>query len=328
MHPSAPTTEYPKRLRKLLLTPEREVAVELALLRDNGEVRPPTRLAAGVLGPLVQHDGSWEPGLAGAVTARKRHHCCDVPCHTACRWLPSMHSACSMATWPTLLGRQPLPHSPPTRTPLYPTMPHCLQVATFNAYRVQHDNSRGPYKGGLRFHPQVDLDDVRRCGALIGCGPTHVRYELAGMWLAWGSFHPGPNMRTHVCALSLQFDRTAAAAEWMLLPAARPTVPHTNMGRRPQLRTPVPDSFFQQSRLRGALEPDCVKLLALTSTPSKWHVLDRCSPFGRMTTGNVLIAVPLSPLSLASLMTWKTAVMDIPFGGAKASFVLALRQLC
>ena len=30
--------EYPKRLRKLLLTPEREVAVELALLRDNGEV--------------------------------------------------------------------------------------------------------------------------------------------------------------------------------------------------------------------------------------------------------------------------------------------------
>lgn len=114
----------------------------------------------------------------------------------------------------------------------------------------------------------------------------------------------------------------------MLLPAARLTVPHTNMGRRPQLRTPVPDSFVQQSRLRGALEPDCVKLLALTSTPSKWHVLDRCSPFGRMTTGNVLIAVPLSPLSLASLMTWKTAVMDIPFGGAKASFVLALRQLC
>ena len=34
--------EYPKRLRKLLLTPEREVAVELALLRDNGEVRDGT----------------------------------------------------------------------------------------------------------------------------------------------------------------------------------------------------------------------------------------------------------------------------------------------
>lgn len=36
------------------------------------------------------------------------------------------------------------------------------EVGLFNAFRVQHDNSRGPYKGGLRFHPQVDLDDVRR----------------------------------------------------------------------------------------------------------------------------------------------------------------------
>lgn len=37
------------------------------------------------------------------------------------------------------------------------------EVEVFNAYRVQHNNSRGPFKGGLRFHPQVDLDDVRRC---------------------------------------------------------------------------------------------------------------------------------------------------------------------
>ena len=69
--------EYPDRLQKLLLTPEREVCVELAILRDNGE------------------------------------------------------------------------------------------VATFQAYRVQHDNSRGPYKGGLRYHPAVDLDDVRSLASLM-----------------------------------------------------------------------------------------------------------------------------------------------------------------
>lgn len=39
--------------------------------------------------------------------------------------------------------------------PTHPPHPCFRQVATFNAYRVQHDNSRGPYKGGLRFHPQV-----------------------------------------------------------------------------------------------------------------------------------------------------------------------------
>ena len=28
----------------------------------------------------------------------------------------------------------------------------------FMGYRVQHDHSRGPFKGGLRFHPEVDLE--------------------------------------------------------------------------------------------------------------------------------------------------------------------------
>jgi len=31
----------------------------------------------------------------------------------------------------------------------------------FEGYRVQHSNLRGPYKGGIRFHPQADIDEVR-----------------------------------------------------------------------------------------------------------------------------------------------------------------------
>jgi glutamate dehydrogenase (NAD(P)+) len=31
----------------------------------------------------------------------------------------------------------------------------------FHGYRVQHDRSRGPFKGGLRFHPDVDMDECR-----------------------------------------------------------------------------------------------------------------------------------------------------------------------
>ena len=41
------------------------------------------------------------------------------------------------------------------------------ELATFIGYRVQHNNSRGPMKGGLRFHPQVDLDEVRSLAALM-----------------------------------------------------------------------------------------------------------------------------------------------------------------
>lgn len=39
--------------------------------------------------------------------------------------------------------------------------------ATFVGYRVQHDNSRGPMKGGIRYHPQVDIDEVNALAALM-----------------------------------------------------------------------------------------------------------------------------------------------------------------
>lgn len=31
----------------------------------------------------------------------------------------------------------------------------------FTGFRVQHNNARGPYKGGVRFHPQVDMEEVK-----------------------------------------------------------------------------------------------------------------------------------------------------------------------
>jgi glutamate dehydrogenase (NADP+) len=35
------------------------------------------------------------------------------------------------------------------------------RLEIFKGYRVEHSNLRGPYKGGLRFHPQVDIDEVK-----------------------------------------------------------------------------------------------------------------------------------------------------------------------
>ncbi|HLD00123.1 MAG TPA: Glu/Leu/Phe/Val dehydrogenase [Candidatus Nanoarchaeia archaeon] len=32
---------------------------------------------------------------------------------------------------------------------------------TYSAYRVQFNNARGPYKGGIRYHPEVNLDEVK-----------------------------------------------------------------------------------------------------------------------------------------------------------------------
>jgi glutamate dehydrogenase (NAD(P)+) len=39
-------------------------------------------------------------------------------------------------------------------------------LRVFKGYRVQHNGVRGPQKGGIRFHPDVDLDDVRALASL------------------------------------------------------------------------------------------------------------------------------------------------------------------
>ncbi|MGB4076342.1 MAG: Glu/Leu/Phe/Val dehydrogenase [Minisyncoccia bacterium] len=39
--------------------------------------------------------------------------------------------------------------------------------ATFPAYRVQFNNARGPYKGGIRFHPDADEDEVSALAAMM-----------------------------------------------------------------------------------------------------------------------------------------------------------------
>ena len=35
------------------------------------------------------------------------------------------------------------------------------RLEVFTGYRIQHNNALGPFKGGLRFHPKVDQDEVR-----------------------------------------------------------------------------------------------------------------------------------------------------------------------
>jgi glutamate dehydrogenase (NAD(P)+) len=43
------------------------------------------------------------------------------------------------------------------------------EVQIFTGYRVQHNNALGPYKGGLRYHPTVDVEDAK----------------ALAMWMTW-----------------------------------------------------------------------------------------------------------------------------------------------
>jgi len=41
------------------------------------------------------------------------------------------------------------------------------KIKVFEGYRVQHNSARGPYKGGLRYHPDTDLDEVKALAAMM-----------------------------------------------------------------------------------------------------------------------------------------------------------------
>jgi glutamate dehydrogenase (NAD(P)+) len=50
----------------------------------------------------------------------------------------------------------------------------------FKGYRVQHNNALGPYKGGIRYHPDVHLDDVKSLAVLMTMKCSVVRVPFGG----------------------------------------------------------------------------------------------------------------------------------------------------
>ena len=53
-------------------------------------------------------------------------------------------------------------------------------MRVFKGYRVQHNNARGPYKGGLRYAVGVDLDEVRSLASLMTWKTALVRIPYGG----------------------------------------------------------------------------------------------------------------------------------------------------
>lgn len=53
-------------------------------------------------------------------------------------------------------------------------------LMVLRGYRVQHNGARGPYKGGIRYHPTVDLDEVRALAALMSWKTALVDIPFGG----------------------------------------------------------------------------------------------------------------------------------------------------
>lgn len=68
------------------------------------------------------------------------------------------------------------------------------EIETFIGYRVQHDDARGPMKGGFRYHPDVDLDEVRALATLMTWKTSVVNLPYGG---AKGGICCNPRLLSH-----------------------------------------------------------------------------------------------------------------------------------
>jgi len=62
-----------------------------------------------------------------------------------------------------------LKHPKRTLTVSIPIRMDSGEIRVFTGYRVQHTDARGPYKGGIRYYPEVNLDEVK----------------ALAMWMTW-----------------------------------------------------------------------------------------------------------------------------------------------
>lgn len=63
------------------------------------------------------------------------------------------------------------------------------RIGTYVGYRVQHDNSRGPFKGGIRYHHEVDAQEVTALAQLMTWKTAVVGVPFGG---AKGGIHVDP----------------------------------------------------------------------------------------------------------------------------------------
>lgn len=55
-----------------------------------------------------------------------------------------------------------------------------IDGTALEAYRIQHSNARGPFKGGIRFHPNVSKDEVQALATLMSIKAAAVNIPMGG----------------------------------------------------------------------------------------------------------------------------------------------------
>jgi glutamate dehydrogenase (NAD(P)+) len=130
-----------------------------------------------------------------------------------------------------------------------PTRMDDSQVEVFEGYRVQHDNSFGPTKGGVRYHPDVNLDEVTALAMLM-------TWKCALMGLPYGGAKGG--VRCNPTAMSqgeLERMTRRYTSEIVLLIGPELDIPAPDVYTNEQTMAWMMDTYSMQ---RGMTSPGVV----------------------------------------------------------------------
>lgn len=110
-------------------------------------------------------------------------------------------------------------------------------VKVFTGYRVQHNDTRGPFKGGLRYHPDVGLDEMRALAMWMTWKAAVVNIPFGG---AKGGVECDPrHMAPH------ELENVTRRFTWEISPFIGPEIdiPAPDVSTNPQVMAWVMDTF-------------------------------------------------------------------------------------
>jgi glutamate dehydrogenase (NAD(P)+) len=111
------------------------------------------------------------------------------------------------------------------------------KIYVFTGYRIQHNDTRGPAKGGIRYHPEVTLDETRALAALMTLKAAVVNLPYGG---AKGAVACNPKImsRDELERLTRRY-----ASEISLLIGPEMDIPAPDVGTNPQVMAWIMDTY-------------------------------------------------------------------------------------
>ncbi len=135
-------------------------------------------------------------------------------------------------------------------------------IEVFRGYRVQHNVARGPCKGGLRYHPSVDLEEVRALAAWM-------TWKTAIVNIPYGGAKGGVVCNPKELSLA-EIERITRRYTWEIAPLIGPDmdIPAPDVYTNAQVMAWVMDTY---SILKGYTVPGVVtgKPLSIGGSPGR-----------------------------------------------------------